>query len=263
MQGRRERRQTASREEVAWDPQGQALLDHLDGGVPVVVQVHTVGGDPEPVSSAAFFRTLHEMEPWELAALDRCGARVLDVGAGAGCHALACQQRGLGVVAVDTNAHAVEVMRRRGVVDARCCAASEVLDETFDTLLMLMHGVGLVGDLDGLRWMLADAHRLLAEGGVLLLDSRDPRGTAGGDQPGQDVPGDGLPEVGASGEDSSGEGLAVAELWMEYGELRGVPFPWLFLSAERLAEEAATVCWELEVLQREADGRYLGELRRS
>lgn len=243
MSGRRERRRTSSCEGAAWEPQGQALLDHLDAGIPVDVRVHTEGGAPESVSSASYFRTLDEMEPWELVALERCGPRVLDVGAGAGCHALACQQRGLAVVAVDTSGLAVEVMRRRGVADARCCATSEVLDVPFDTLLMLMHGVGLVGDLDGLRWMLADAHRLLAEEGVLLLDSRDPRGAAGDETP--------------------GESVAVAELWMEYGELRGARFPWLFLSAERLAEQAATVGWKLEVLQREADGRYLGELSRS
>jgi len=47
------------------------------------------------------------------------------------------------------------------------------------------------------------------------------------------------------------------------GELSGARFPWLFLSAERLAEQAAAVGWTLEVLRREADGRYLGELSRS
>ena len=49
----------------------------------------------------------------EEAALDLCRGRTLDVGAGAGCHSLILQERGLDVVAIDVAPEAVEVMRNQ------------------------------------------------------------------------------------------------------------------------------------------------------
>ena len=40
----------------------------------------------------------------------------------------------------------------------------------FDTLLLMMHGIGMVGDLDGLDRFLRHAHTLLKPEGQLLFD---------------------------------------------------------------------------------------------
>lgn len=69
---------------------------------------------------ANLFRTESQMPVLERRALSLCSGRVLDVGAGAGCHSLALQQRGLEVTAVDISELSVETMRRRGVANARC-----------------------------------------------------------------------------------------------------------------------------------------------
>jgi hypothetical protein len=163
---------------------------------------------------------------------------VLDVGAGAGCHSLALQTRGLDVVAVETCAEFVEVMVQRGVMDARCVPPAEVDDGPFDRLLLLMHGLGIVGDPEGLRWFLADAHRLVTPDGCVLLDSADP------------------------GEACHEPGLGVAELRLEYGGVMGAPFPWLFAGTKALGRLAAEVGWETEVVYREPEGRYLARLTR-
>ena len=226
-----------------WTPHGKALLDYLGGDRDATVWVHSATGEPRLESVDAFFRSRDDFEPWERAALDRCRGRVLDVGAGAGPHALELQRRGLNVTALDACPECVEVMRRRGVTDARLATTSDVDDGPYDTLLFLMHGIGIVGDLDGLRWALADAHRLLAPGGLILLDSRDP--FAGPDSPPVEHP----------------DGYAGScELWMSYRDWEGPPFWWLYVDIPTLQSEAAAVGWNTDVLMEGAGGHYLAAL---
>ncbi len=66
-----------------------------------------------------FFRKEEAFEEWESIALRQCGPRVLDIGAGAGAHALVLQGRGHEVTALDLIPEAVRIMRERGVEDAR------------------------------------------------------------------------------------------------------------------------------------------------
>ena len=68
---------------------------------------------------------------------------------------------------------AVEVMRGRGVADARCGGLDEVSGERFDTVVLLMHGIGLVGTLGGLARFLGRIPTHLAEYGQIIFDSAD------------------------------------------------------------------------------------------
>ncbi len=249
-----------SSESDAWDPQGEAMLDHLEGRRPALVRVHVVGEDedvhpPELVDAADFFRDAQQMEPWELTALDLCVGKVLDVGAGAGCHALELQARGVEVLAIDRCEGHVEVMRRRGVREAQRARPEDLASGagSFRTLLLLMHGLGLAGDTDGLRRLLEAADALLEPGGCLLLDSRDP-GSACED----------APRAGLSAEGDLGEpGFAVAELQLEYAGRRGASFGWLFGGAAAVARLAAEQGWLTEVVWAEDEGRYLARISRS
>ena len=153
-------------------PQGRALVaawEQLSRGRRADVaplEVHDADGPGEPVSPTTFFREPDAFEDWERALLDACTGRVLDVGAGAGAHALCLQRRGHAVTALDVDPDCVRVMTARGVVDARCGTLADMDDGPFDTLLFAMHGIGLAGDLPGLHWLLAECWRLLAPGGA-------------------------------------------------------------------------------------------------
>jgi len=223
-----------------WLPQGRALRDYLDGRRDATVRVRGPGDEIDDVRAETFFRDPSRMEPWELVALDECRGRVLDLGAGAGSHALELQRRGHAVTAVDPCPEAARVMTRRGVADVRRSILADVDDGPYDTVLLLMHGVGIAGDLPGLAWLLADLHRVAAPDGRVLLDSRAP------------------PPESLEAPDVLDPG--TAELRLEYGDLRGAPFPWLFLGEETLAAWAERVGWRCEVRHREADGRYLAGL---
>ncbi|HSC69799.1 MAG TPA: methyltransferase domain-containing protein, partial [Candidatus Methylomirabilis sp.] len=159
---------------AAWKPHGAALLDYFKGETSAKVVVHGDDGETETVPIQVFFRGPADFSALEEAALDCCRGRVLDAGAGSGCHSLVLQEQGLSVCAIDIAPEAVEVMRNRGVRDARGADIFAFEAEPFDTILLMMNGIGVVGDLAGLDRFLACVGRLLRPDGQILLDSYDP-----------------------------------------------------------------------------------------
>jgi SAM-dependent methyltransferase len=115
------------------------------------------------------------MNAAELEALNRCKGRVLDVGAGAGCHALALQQRGMDVLALERSTLSCEVIRARGVRKVGEADVMSLSGQQFDTILLLMNGFGIAGTEDGLVGLLGHLKTLLAPGGRILGDSTDIR----------------------------------------------------------------------------------------
>lgn len=123
-------------------------------------------GDP-----ALYFSAPQEWAECERAAMDRTEGRVLDVGCGAGRHALYLQERGHEVLGIDVSSGAVAVSRDRDI-DARECNVADVrdLDGTFETVVMGGNNFGLVGTrarapriLDALAAVTEDDARILAE----------------------------------------------------------------------------------------------------
>ncbi|MFI5339105.1 MAG: class I SAM-dependent methyltransferase [Candidatus Methylomirabilales bacterium] len=233
-----------------WRPHGRALLDFYSGDTSAEVVTHGDDGETEVVPIRVFFRGPSEFSALEEAALDLCRGRVLD--AGAGCHSLVLQEQDLPVCAIDIAPEAVEIMQRRGVRDARCADIFHFHGGPFDTLLLMMNGIGVVEDLAGLDRFLADAHRLLAPDGQILLDSYDPTWTHDPD---------GAPSRGAGG--PSDRYIGEMRFRLEYKGKKGPTLAWLFLDSELLAERAMKAGWSCEVIWQEEEGHYLARLTRA
>jgi len=199
-----------------------------------------------------FFRGPSEFSALEEAALDLCRGRVLDAGAGAGCHSLVLQEQELSVCAIDIAPEAVEVMRRRGVKDARCADIFHFHEGPLDTILLMMNGIGVVEDLAGLHRFLADAHRLIAPDGQILLDSYDPNWS--------DDPGEGAP---SEARGPAGRYIGEMRFRLEYKGKKGPPLAWLFLDSKLLGERAMKASWSCEVIWQEEEGHYLARLTRA
>jgi SAM-dependent methyltransferase len=235
-----------------WRPHGRALLDFYNGDAAAQVVTHADDGETEVVPIRVFFRGPSEFSALEEAALDLCRGRVLDAGAGAGCHSLALQEQGLPVCAIDIAPEAVEVMRRRGVKDARCTDLFGFQGGPFETILLMMNGIGVVGDLAGLDRFLADVPRLLAPDGQILLDSYDPTWDDDPD------------EAGPAGADRpAGRYIGEMRFRLEYEGKKGPPLLWLFLDSKLLNERAMKAGWSCEVIWQEEEGHYLARLTRA
>jgi len=234
-----------------WRPHGRALLDFYNGDAAAAVVTHADDGETEVVPIRVFFRGPSVFSALEEAALDLCRGRVLDAGAGAGCHSLALQEQGLPVCAIDIAPEAVEVMQRRGVKDARCTDLFGFQEGPFETILLMMNGIGVVGDLAGLDRFLAEVPRLLAPDGQILLDSYDP---ACDDDPDETPPG---------ATASAGRYIGEMRFRLEYKGKKGPTLLWLFLDAKLLAERAMKAGFSCEVIWQEEEGHYLARLTRS
>ncbi len=237
----------ARRRVPAWVPLGRALLCYHHGDTDTELEVHTDMWETEREPVAVYYRPdAVRLPPLERRALALCRGRVLDVGAGAGRHALELQRQGFEVTALDVADEAVEVMRRRGVTDARQGDIFSLGDERFDTLLLMMHGLGVFGDVAGLARFLESARKLLSPGGQILGDSAD-LGRA-------------FPGIDFRHSRASHRYPGEVEYRLVFGALDGAPYSWLFIDSISLTTLARAAGYSTEIVTRGPRGCYLARL---
>lgn len=230
------------------DPLGKALLAYMDGKEDATLQVYPDIGDSDILSARYLMRSAEDWPEVERRAVEACRGKVLDIGAGAGSHVLALQERGLEVTALDVSPGAVAVMQRRGVKRALLQNVWSFSDEKFDTLLLLMNGIGIVGDLKGLADFLDHLKHLLAPGGHILMDSSDIAYLF--QEMGTKLP------VWESRESYYG----LAKFYMQYEETTGSVFPWLYVDYLLLEQIAGEKGYVAEKLYEDAHYHYLARL---
>ena len=216
--------------------------------------MRVAGEPPELLSPSYFFRPPSRMGTIDRTALERAVGRVLDVGAGAGAHALPLQRRGLAVTALETLPAAARVLRERGTADVREESVWSFRPRApYDTVLALMNGTALAGTRARLGPLLGRLRELVAPGGQLLIDSTEvgEMGEVGEPR----APGPGT----EAGEGFSGEGALELHYQLEYRGKKGPPFPQLLVASGTLARIALAEGWLTEVVARRG-GRYLARM---
>ena len=154
------------------DIHGQAILDFLKGDHSAPLIIHNNYDTPEEMDVEVFFRNELDFTVIEHLVLMESKGTVLDVGAGAGAITLALQRKNLAVTALENSPGCVEVMQKLGV--HRCLQKDlQKHQATYDTVLVLMNGLGLAGKLDDVPNFLNRCMAMLNEGGQLLIDSSD------------------------------------------------------------------------------------------
>ena len=222
---------------------GTAISDFYFKRAPGRLWVYDGFGPRVEMDVPVYFRDWAKMPELEKIALQESRGKLLDIGAGAGSHALELQRRGLSVTALDISPLAVEVMKARGVQQTIAGDIFQYSDARYSTLLLLMNGVGLVGNLDGLRRFLRHAESLLLPGGQLLFDSSDVAYLY------EDAP---MPAEHYYG-----------EITCQYGYKRRKtePFSWLYVDWNTLSRIAEEEGWKSELLFEDDSDQYLARLK--
>ena len=232
------------------DPMGAAIAEYHRTGRAGTLRVFSSQFDEDEIPVEQLFRSLHDMPAIEQRALAMARGKILDVGAGSGCHALALQKIGKEVTAIDISELSVEVMRERGVEDAR---AVDLYDEHFveryDTILLLMNGSGIIGNIEGMERFFLRMKQLLKPEGCIYMDSSDLKYLF-------------EEEDGAYLIDVAGDYYGLVDFQMQYKQVKGDRFDWLYIDFDTLAYYAEQFGFIAEVVCMGAHYDYLAALKR-
>ena len=142
---------------------GAAIYDFHQKGAPAgKLVVHSSMFEDDEIPVDGLFRSFAQMPVLEQTALRLAEGRILDVGAGSGCHCMALKEMGKEAVAIDISPLSVSVMTDKGI-DARLMNLyDDKFKETFDTVLMLMNGSGIIGRLENMGAFFKKMNQILS-----------------------------------------------------------------------------------------------------
>ncbi len=152
---------------------GKAILDYQTHNSPEDLITETSISEADEMSVAYLFRSFAEMPQLEQKALQLAKGKVLDVGCGAGSHALYLQEKGFDVTAIDISANAIKACELRGMKKAKVQDIMQLEGDQYDTILLLMNGAGMCGRLKNISNFLQKLKSLLTDTGQILVDSSD------------------------------------------------------------------------------------------
>ena len=229
------------------DPMGTAIYDFHKNGTADVLRVFSSQFEEDEIPVADLFREYDDMPELERIALDEASGEILDVGAGSGCHSVALMKMGKSAVAIDISPLSVEVMKERGVDALQVNLYDESFDRKFDTVLMLMNGTGIIGNLDNMPVFFERMKQLLKPGGSILIDSSDLRYLF-------------EEEDGSLMIDLADDYYGQLDYQMQYKDVSGEPFDWLYVDFDTLAFYAEESGFDAVLLAEGEHYDYLAKL---
>lgn len=153
---------------------GRAILDFATHNAPENLITETNISEADEMDVSYLFRSFSDMPKLEQKALSLAKGKVLDVGCGAGSHALYLQEKGFDVEAADISPNAVAACKIRGVKNVQQVALLDIEeDKRFDTIYLLMNGTGIFGKLHNIDRYLTKLKTLLTDNGQIIIDSSD------------------------------------------------------------------------------------------
>lgn len=161
------------------DAFGHALMD-FHRGVGGHAVVERDDGYVDASENVGLYFTDYKKWPTrERKAMRLARGRILDVGCGAGRHALHLKGRGRDVVGIDRSPLAVRVCRERGLDHAKIASITRIPRGlgTFDTILMMGNNFGLFGNPRRARWLLRRFRGITGASGRIIAETLDPHAT--------------------------------------------------------------------------------------
>lgn len=223
---------------------GQALKDYYEEKEEKLLWLHNSYGDPEEMPIDIFFRMEEDMSPIELKALKLCKGKILDIGAGVGCHSIVLQERGLDVTALEISKDACEIMQDLGIKQIE---NADILTfkpiQKFDSLLLLMNGIGLSRTYSALPDFLEILKRLKTSEGVIVFDSSD------------------ISYLYNGTEKKSSKQNGEVSYSYQYGNTKDPWFDWVYISPKQMEQFANEAGLTFKLIMKDQYDQYLATLK--
>jgi len=226
---------------------GAAVNDYFSkpsSSLSIKVVTQDIGTEKVPVEY--LFRKPEKMPATEQVALSLCTGKVLDVGACAGAHAVVLQEKGFEVLALEQSEKCCEILKARGIKNVFHGRIEGFNNGKFDTILLLMNGIGIAGSTEGLVDWLLHLKSLLNENGQILLTSTDVSYLF-------------MEEDGSILLDLSGSYFGELNYKISYKN-EYQEFKWLFLDKDALSYYAEQAQFKIEFISEDEDGTFLAKL---
>ncbi|HCO84836.1 MAG TPA: SAM-dependent methyltransferase [Arenibacter sp.] len=227
---------------------GKAVLDYQTGNYSEDIKTYSSLDEEDMIPIQYLFRDFKKMPALEQKALKLCKGNILDIGCGAGSHSLYLQKKGFDVTALDQSPGAIETCKLRGIEHTVLQGIQDFKLQKYDTLLMLMNGIGIVGKLKNIDQFLSHLKSLIKPKGQILLDSSDIIYMYDEDEDG----GYWIPD------DQNYYGEVTFE--MEYRGERSEPLDWLYLDYNTLQRAANANNLTCELVSKGKHYDYLAKL---
>jgi len=223
------------------DVYGQSLAEYaIEKGE--TLRMFTSYGDVEEMPVWYLFREYDDMPELEKMALAVCEGKTLDVGAGTGVHSLLLQQMNKEVLAIDTSPTAVDIMNKSGVKNTECIDFFDLKAQSFDTIIMMMNGIGFIGQLSRFEQFLSKAGELLNPGGQIIFDSCD------------------ITYLYENEKRPKDKYFGEVSFQFEYKGQKGQWFDWVYIDKDKLSELADNAGWYVYFLHQDENDQYLVRL---
>lgn len=228
------------RKELALKSFGKALMAYWQGDKSSQLLQEYRSGDKKYIPVSVFFREKDVFFPTEQV-FGYCHGRILVVGAGTGVHALELERLGYQTTSLEINDQAVIIMRERGVKDIRHCDFYDFPGESYDTILMLGHNIGICEKVCHISTLLQKCKSLLAPNGQVLANS--------------------INESNSHRRSEEQEYAGEQEFRLTFEGYSGPWMNWLHVDFKTLSLKANENGWLTEKLVETVKGEYLARLQ--
>lgn len=152
----------------------EAVSDYIKSGEEKIVTVWLNGVKDDSYRASYFMRSYNEMPEYEQIALSLCEGSILDIGAGAGAHSAFFSAKNKTVTALESDSGFATLLSRiPNTTVVHQDFFSYKPTQTFDTILLLMNGLGIAQSATKLPEMFDKLAALLSEKGKILVEITD------------------------------------------------------------------------------------------
>lgn len=164
------------------DTFGHALWRHFNGEKNVELAFRRDDGLLEIRNLGKYFDTYKKFPEIQKKALKHAHGKVLDIGCGAGKHAIYLQEKGFDVTGLDHSVKCLKICRLRGLMKTKKMDLFklDIRKGRYDTILLFGSGLAFGRDPKGLVTFLGKLYEITSKGGTILFDSADTKKTKRG-----------------------------------------------------------------------------------